>query len=138
MILFGLFLSYLCSLYVKNLERSDIGEYSCHIVNEAGEGTSVQPYVLDVYCEFSLEVFLRNVFMKGHQPVRLKMENTKKILLPINFTGIKSNDILYGLLSLCQMKFCRGSYWTTKDQTTSSSGGCQIRHNIDMQHGSDG
>ena len=66
MILFVLSLSYHCSLYVKNLERSDIGEYSCHIVNQAGEGTSDQPYVLDVYCKFSLEAFLRNTLTKGH------------------------------------------------------------------------
>ena len=51
-------LSYLCSLYIENLERSDAGQYSCHIVNEMGEGTSCQLYALDVYCEFSLEVLL--------------------------------------------------------------------------------
>ena len=55
MVLFVLSLLYLCSLYVKNLQRSDAGEYSCHIVNEAGEGTSDQPYKMDVYCKFSCE-----------------------------------------------------------------------------------
>ena len=40
-----------CSLIIKNLEKSDAGEYSCRIINRAGEGTSVQAYQLDVYCE---------------------------------------------------------------------------------------
>ena len=41
-----------CSLHIKYLKRLDAGgEYSCRILNEAGEGTSVQSYELDVYCK---------------------------------------------------------------------------------------
>ena len=61
MILFVLSLLYLSSLGFKNLQRSDAGEYSCHIVNEMGEGTSEQPFMLDIYCKFSEEMLLWNI-----------------------------------------------------------------------------
>ena len=39
-----------------NLERSDIGVYSCRIVNDAGEGTSLQPYLF-IYLYLYIYIF---------------------------------------------------------------------------------
>ena len=42
------------SLLVKDLRQQlDNGEYSCQMLNEAGEGISVKTYSLEVYCKSS-------------------------------------------------------------------------------------